>query len=157
MNELIILTAKYVFLVSIIVWFGYLFTLEKGNKRTFLLRTLAAAALAYGLAKLAGQFYFDARPFVSDHITPRLLHANDNGFPSDHTLITSLLGFVILTKHRTLGVIVLLVALAVGASRVAAGIHHPLDIAGSFVISAIAVGFVLAIEKRLPHTDSTVA
>ncbi|GAC1370324.1 MAG: hypothetical protein NVSMB39_3090 [Candidatus Saccharimonadales bacterium] len=131
------------------IWAVYLLRHQAGSKVRFLVYTLAAAVLAYGLAKIGSHFISDPRPFVTDGLAPLIPHAADNGFPSDHTLITSMLAFAVFFKNRLWGSVMLLVALAVGVSRVAAHVHHPLDIAGSFVISAIAVAIVWQAERLL--------
>src|SRR4051812_29711227 len=120
MNEIIILTAKYVFIINLLVWAVFALRRQAGTKVRFVAYTLAAAVLAYGLAKLGNHFISDPRPFVSSHIVPLIPHAADNGFPSDHTLIAALFAFVVFSKNRPWGSLMLLVALAVGASRVSA-------------------------------------
>jgi undecaprenyl-diphosphatase len=149
MNEIIILTAKYLFLANLVIWVVVCLRLVKGGRLRFTGLTLAAAALAYGLAKIASLLISSPRPFVSEHLTPLIAHANDNGFPSDHTLIAALLALVVFTKHQVIGGVMLLIALAVGVSRVAANVHHPIDIAGSFVISAAAVAVIWQAERML--------
>ena len=70
---------------------------------------------------------------------PLIAHSNDNGFPSDHTLLSSLLGFAILPFAPIAGLVTLLIALLIGTARVLAFVHHPIDIIASFVFSGAAV------------------
>lgn len=70
---------------------------------------------------------------------PLIAHGNDNGFPSDHTLLSSLLGFAILPFAPVAGLVTLLVALLIGTARVLAFVHHPIDIIASFVFAGVAV------------------
>lgn len=149
MNEIIILSAKYLFVVSILTLIAYGLRQPNNSKKQLALITLFAGALALALAKISGHFIYDARPFVSSHIMPLIAHANDNGFPSDHTLLTSLIGFVVFIFSKKLGGALLTVALIVGLARVAAGIHHPLDIAGAFIISGIAVALTFVLQNHL--------
>ncbi len=155
MNELITLSAKYLFAVSVIILVIYWLKQPKGTKKDLALTTLIAGILAILIAKIAGHFIYDARPFVSDNITPLIAHANDNGFPSDHTLLTSLIGFAVYIYSKKLGIALLVIALIVGASRVAAGIHHPLDIAGAFIITGTAVGITWYAQKRFARSGTT--
>ncbi len=149
MNELIIITAEYVFLVNVIIWGIYLLRHQSDRKVRFIIYTLVAAALALALAKTGNYFFDNPRPFVVQQVAPLIAHEADNGFPSDHTLITAFLAFVIFFKNRRWGAFMLLVALAVGISRVAALVHHPLDIAGSFVFAALGVAIAWWAEKKL--------
>ncbi len=157
MNELIILTAKYVFLINVILWGAYLLRLPRERWINFGIFTAAAAAVALALGKLGNALINDPRPFVTDNVTPLIAHAADNGFPSDHTLIAALLAAVVITKNRALGSAMLIIALAVGVSRVAAHVHHPLDIAGSFIISAIAVAIVWWARRLLAKRSAAAA
>src|SRR5205085_7935625 len=91
----------------------------------------------YVTAKVLGHVYYDPRPFVQEHFTPLIPHDADNGFPSDHTLITAGVAAVIYFFNRPWGFALLGLALLVGAARVAAGVHHPVDIVGSIVIAVV--------------------
>jgi undecaprenyl-diphosphatase len=91
---------------------------------------------------LAGHLHYDTRPFVTQHLVPLIPHAADNGFPSDHALFTAFLGFTMLLYSRALGAVLLLIAVLVGAARVAAHIHNPQDIVASFVIAALSVAII---------------
>lgn len=88
---------------------------------------------------------------------PLIAHSNDNGFPSDHTLLSSLLGFAILPFAPIMGIATLLVALLIGTARVLAFVHHPIDIIASFVFAGAAVliayySVKLYFAKRKPKT-----
>ena len=74
-------------------------------------------------------------------------HAADNGFPSDHALLTAFLGFTMLLYSKRVGIFLLVIALIVSWARVAAHIHNPRDIVGSFVIAAVSVVIVRASAK----------
>jgi undecaprenyl-diphosphatase len=139
MNELIIIGAKYLFIVSVLVWTGFWFMLPASRKRNFVILTLGAGVLAFIGAQVAGHFIYIERPFVVGHFEPLIAHAAGNGFPSDHTLLASLLGFAVYSYSKKTGIALLIIALMVGVSRVAAGVHHPLDVAASFAISGLAV------------------
>ena len=62
-------------------------------KFTLAWQLVVGGLIALGLARLGGHFYYDTRPFVRDHVKPLFAHAPDNGFPSDHALLTSFLAF----------------------------------------------------------------
>ena len=101
--------------------------------------SLISFPLTYILAKIAGYIIHDSRPFVVEHIKPLIAHAADNGFPSDHTLLTSVIASVIFAYNKKLGMVLFAISIAIGSARVLAGIHHPLDIVGAMVISIVAV------------------
>ena len=142
MNSVVVFVAQYFFLLSILIAAVYWLRLRTNTKVELAARAIVGGALALILSHLAGSLYYDPRPFVVEHVTPLIPHAADNGFPSDHALLTSFIAFVILAYSRKWGSLLLVVAVLVGAARVAARVHHPLDIVGSFVISAVAAGAV---------------
>ena len=139
MNSLIVFVAKYFFVISVVTVALYWIKAKRQVKIDLGWQLVLGGVLAVLLAMLGGHLYYDPRPFVSHHMKPLIPHAPDNGFPSDHTLLTSFLGFVMLKYSRGLGLFLLVVAVLVGAARVAAHIHSPIDIVGSFVFAAIAV------------------
>jgi undecaprenyl-diphosphatase len=72
---------------------------------------------------------------VVGNFTPLIPHAPNNGFPSDHTLLVSAIAAICSFYSRRVGVILWVIALYVGISRVYVGVHHPVDIVGSAVIA----------------------
>src|SRR5437762_375316 len=94
MNTFFILGAKYLWVAApLIALYAFYKSKRKKQMAWFGIFTLP---LAYILAKIAGHFYYDPRPFVSDGITPLIQHAADNGFPSDHVLIVSAIASLML-------------------------------------------------------------
>jgi undecaprenyl-diphosphatase len=146
-DSIIVFVANYFFILSILIVVAFWLRASSQVKINVAWQLVIGGILAFGLAAIAGHLYYDTRPFVSQHIHPLIAHAPDNGFPSDHALLTSFLGFTVLVYSRRIGIILLLIALLVGASRVAAHIHNPIDIVGSFVIATLAVVVVQGISK----------
>lgn len=138
MNTLITLTAKYLFVPIIIAGLGVLAAeyKKRGTKEAYI--WLAAAVLALLLTAFGGAIYNDPRPFVVTGKPPLFPHPADNGFPSDHTIITSLVGLLVFAYRKTLGVILIAGAVLGGISRVLAGVHHTTDIIGGILIALVA-------------------
>lgn len=151
MNEIIKIIAQY--FVALPVLIAVYTFLKLPNKQTRLESgslLVIGSIISLALAQIGGHIINDPRPFVVGHFTPLLTHTKDNGFPSDHTLLSSFIGFAILTYAKKVGVAVLLIAALIGAARVAAGVHHVEDIVGSFAITAIATVFALQAVRFLP-------
>lgn len=157
MHELVIIIAKYFLLLSLLISFVVWLRLSTREKKEFILLVVIGGIIALLLAKLGGKLFYDTRPFIAGHFTPYFSHGADNGFPSDHTLLTSLLAFVVLKYQRREGYILLGVAVLVGVARVIAGVHHLTDIVGSIVFSGAAVYITLKIiqslQNRRPKTS----
>ena len=151
MNELIIVTAKYAFLVSLFSYLAYAVLLWRRNKKRLkgvILLSVFSFPLAFLIAKLASLLIYDPRPFIVDHVAPLISHTGDNGFPSDHTLLTTAIASVVFVYNKKLGSILFMIALCVGIARVLAHVHHPLDIIGAIVIAMCATYFVYVLRKR---------
>lgn len=148
MDAVIVFIAKYFIFLSGALAIVVFIRVPRSEKVNFLLTAVVGALFAYGMAKLAGMAYYDPRPFVSDGVTPLLQHANNNGFPSDHTLLAGFLGFLALRYSKIWGAILLALAVIIGASRVLAGVHHIADIAGALAIAGAGVLLAALIFRR---------
>lgn len=142
MHEIVVFVAKYVIFLSAILALWVFLKLSGPKKKEFIIVGVLGAILALALAKLGRHLYYDPRPFVAGHFTPYFPHGPDNGFPSDHTLLAGFLTFLTFRYSKKLGWALLFLALFIGMARVKAGVHHSIDILGSFVISAVAVWII---------------
>lgn len=156
MDEIIKLIAKYGLIVPVLLALYVFVRLGNSRKRLeFAVLLIGGGILSLLLAKVSGHLISDPRPFVVGHFTPLLPHANDNGFPSDHTLLASFLGYVTLRYSRWVGVAALVAAACIGLARVAAGVHHLEDIIGSFVITGVSTLVVLLLVKLATRRKMT--
>ncbi len=134
MNNLVIFFAKYLYFFQIVLAAIYFFLQSRNKQKSIIILSAIFLPLAYIVAQVIAAFYFDPRPFVVSNFTPLITHAPDNGFPSDHMLLTSAIASILFVSNKKIGVIAWIIAIIVGVSRVYAGIHHPTDIVGSAVI-----------------------
>jgi len=148
MEQVIIFCAKYLVWVSALVGAG-VFVLKRSARLSIVTAWMLGGS--YALSKVAEALWYNPRPFVSDGVTPLISHAADNGFPSNHTLMAAAIAIAVFYYHRTLGVILFVLAFLVGASRVAAGVHHWVDIAGAFGIVLV----IAALSYVVQHTLSS--
>ncbi len=146
-HQLIIFAAKYLFLVLPIAGFFWFIRLPATAKKEALLLGVITGILALALGRLVALFFFDPRPFVTGHFTPLIPHEPDNGFPSDHTLLSSAIAMTVFLRNRPLGALLWVVTLLVAAGRVGSGLHSPIDVAGSIVFS-IAAGVIADVVVR---------
>ena len=146
MDTLIAALAQYGFILSFIVAFVVWLSLPRRQQVELLVAGVIGGVICLVLIKAAGAVFYDTRPFVAQHIAPLFPHAADNGFPSDHTAVTMLVGFCVLVVSRRWGLVLLALSLLAGLARVLAHVHSPLDIAAAVVIgaAAAAVGWLLA-------------
>jgi undecaprenyl-diphosphatase len=149
MDTLIVIGAKY--LIYIIALLAVIATLL--SERTVRCGIVKLALLSFPIAFLAsliaGQLFYDTRPFAVEHITPLIPHEADNGFPSDHTLFAMVAAAIIFVYSRKLGVLLGILGILIGVSRVMAKVHYPIDIVGSIAIAISATSFTWIILKTL--------
>ncbi|GAC1490804.1 MAG: hypothetical protein NVS1B13_20670 [Flavisolibacter sp.] len=100
---------------------------------------LACAIVSYLLALLFGQLYFDPRPFVQGHFKPLIVHDAENGFPSDHVLLVSIVAAVLTVFNKPISALLWILTIVVAYARVFVGVHHIIDVATSIIISILVV------------------
>ncbi len=147
MDSLIVFVAKYFLYISIIIVGVYWLRASTNDKFSLAWKLIGGGILALAMARVGGHFYYDTRPFVAHHIKPLFAHAADNGFPSDHALLTSFLGFSMIPYSRRVATALLINAVLVGWARVAAHVHSPIDIIGSFVFAGVSAAIIVWIDR----------
>ena len=154
MDALIILGAKYLFLVVLLGAIAFGVKIPQNERFSFWLSAGIAGAFAIALTKIAGRLYFDPRPFTHG-VRALIAHDADNGFPSDHTVLSFAAATVVGLRSAKVGGILLLIATLVAICRVLVGVHTPLDVISGAVIGTVAgslakpLGNAL-IKRRLP-------
>lgn len=145
MDSVIIAAAKYL-IYAMVVGFGLIWLLaeKRLGKVQLALAAIIGLVAVLVLIKIASVSYYDPRPFVpiakgGDGIIPVISHADDNGFPSDHSSAAGLMAALVLLRRKWFaGIWFALGALAVAWGRVAAGLHHLLDVGVGLGLGVIA-------------------
>lgn len=124
--------AEYViYLVPLLFAAGWLWGSDDARQRYL------RAAVATGIALACNQFirgiWFHPRPFMMGVGHTYLHHSAVASFPSDHTTLFLSCAFPLLASNasRRLGILLVLLGVIVGWSRVFLGVHFPLDIIGA--------------------------
>src|SRR5258708_1951288 len=142
LNLLIIFTAKYTIGISVLGLITYFFVSKNLNKKKFLISLIFTFVFSFIVAKISSHFIYDTRPFVVGNFKPLIPHANDNGFPSDHTLLAMAIAFSVYLYNKKCGIGLFILCALIGMSRVVAGVHHIEDILGSIVIAFVVAALV---------------
>ncbi|HAS00193.1 MAG: PAP2 superfamily protein [Candidatus Moranbacteria bacterium GW2011_GWC2_37_73] len=142
MDSIIIFGARHLTAVMILIAFVFFLKLSREKKMEIIVFAVITLPVIYLMAKISSLFYYNPRPFVVEQFVPLIPHADNNGFPSDHTLLSAAVASVVYFFNKKLGALLLILALLVGTSRVLAGVHHAVDIAGSIII-AFVVSFLM--------------
>ncbi len=155
MNTIITLGAEYLYIPVALLSLYFLWAEGKSKRKSIIIFAIISLPLTLAIARIAGHFYYDPRPFVVGNFTPLVPHAPDNGFPSDHALLSSALAALVFVFNKKKGVVTGILALLIGYFRVASGVHHWVDIIGSFVISAFTAASVYLVLSRYKKENKT--
>lgn len=149
-DTIIIIAAKYMPLIFIIP-VVYLWFKKGGKNQDIALYSLYSATLGLIINFIIGLFYFHPRPMMLNMGTSLFPYSTDSSFPSDHTTMMLSIAFMLIyfRETRILGVLFGILALVGGFSRVFAGVHFPLDIIGSVMVSILASLIVYSLKDHL--------
>ncbi len=147
MDSVIVAIAKYLIYVMVIgfaaVW---LWAETRRGKVELALSAVIGLVLVLIFIKVASSSYVDPRPFVVNPSVPPLMpHAPDNGFPSDHSAAAGLMAVLILLRRKWIaGGLFVLGAALIAWARVAAHVHHLLDVGVGLGLGAVAAVLAVA-------------
>ncbi len=110
-----------------------------------------ASLLSLGINFIIHLLYFHPRPFMIPSGILLIAHAPETSFPSDHsTLMFAIsLMFLAFRNLRNKGAILFVLSLIGGLARVYAGLHFPMDIAGSLFVALFSIGLLLILKQHL--------
>jgi len=149
LGALSILAATYLWYVIIGIAVVYFLTQSWPEKKRMLIFAALVLPLVYIVSMIGGALYDDPRPFVVGHFSPLIPHKPNNGFPSDHVLWSAATAAIIFPSNKYLSLILWLLTILVGAARVHAGIHHPIDIVGSILMVIVVAAIAYYIIKKM--------
>lgn len=139
----------------LVLWMIFAWIRSNTGSRVFLLYALVSILLGLALNRAIGLFWYHPRPFEMGIGHTLISHAMESSFPSDHAVVffSTGLAFLLAKDTRRWGVLITFFGLIMAWSRIYLGVHFPLDMLGSFIVSILSVGTayrgLLLIERRL--------
>ncbi len=137
----------YVLVGVLVVWVF----LSKDRKKSIRQVTMIffAALMAVAVADLLKYWFEMPRPFVILDGVQGIIEKDLYGsFPSAHMTFFTALAAASFRKHITISGMLFAGALIIGLSRIAAGIHFPIDIIAGFILGIIVSCLVGYAEKK---------
>lgn len=134
--------AKYLFLAVILIAIAWFLRQPGFKKKEIFIFGCICLPLVFLVSWVAGELYYNPRPFVAEGFKPLVPHKADNGFPSHHVLLAAAVSSLVLPFSRRVSMLLWALTLLIGVSRVYVGVHHMTDVIGSILISLIPVTIV---------------
>ena len=135
-----IFSAKYLGYILIILL--ALYSIKKNHKSLFFLSVLSGFISRYLVVEIVRSFFHKTRPFVENNVNLLFYHEPTFSFPSGHTSFFFAFSTIIFLYNKKIGILFYMASFLIGFSRIASGVHWPLDILGGIIIG-IVVGFIL--------------
>ena len=134
--------------IGLLVWGG-----RKG--RVVVVMALLLFVVSYGVSELLKHWFQRPRPCQALEAARVLVSCNGSpfSFPSSHATNATAQAVLFAYSYRILAIPLLLVAAAVGYSRVYVGVHYPADVVGGVLVGLICAAMFIrlmrGVEKRL--------
>jgi undecaprenyl-diphosphatase len=131
------------FFATFFIWFLYaglivLWFIDGRIKKEQVIHALLASFFAWTIAFVIKLIFPTDRPFVvNGEGVDVLIRPTDGAFPSQHTTLAFALAVTIYMHDRKFGWYFLIGAIVIGAARVLANVHYPVDILGGALIGTL--------------------
>ncbi len=112
-------------------------------------RVILSCGLAYVFDVILKNTFRIGRPDILNFDFKPLLKLSDYGFPSGHATFYSALAVSMFFISRRAGTFLAIVALTVGAARIIAGVHTPLDILGGYLLGTLVACVVNFVAEHM--------
>lgn len=146
---LIIFLATKLHVLTVVVALAVLALASRRKQLQLLTLSVMTLPLSILLGKFLSLVITNPRPFTVDGVEPLIQHVADNGFPSEHTLLVATVAGIVFVHNRTVGLLLFGFSVLVGVGRVLSGVHHVVDVVGSFVIAGTAVYVSVIFLRKL--------
>jgi membrane-associated phospholipid phosphatase len=109
--------------------------------------------VTHELSLVLKNIYGIERPMAFTFNLVALIEKTDFGFPSGHAAVFSSLAVALWFIDRRAGYVAGVCALIIGAGRIFAGVHTPLDVLGGYILGSVTAVLLWVLLERIdPHT-----
>ena len=131
------------FFASVFIWFLFfgliiLWFVDGKIKKEQVIHALFSVFITWVVIYVIKHFFPTIRPFLLNEEEIRVILApKDGSFPSQHTATAFALGTTIFLHDKKIGWIYTISAFVIGAARVMANVHYPIDILGGALLGTL--------------------
>ena len=124
----------YIFMAVIVLIFILGIINNKKENRKIAVNTVVITAINLIINLMIRIIFHINRPFVDHNVNLLVSHDTASSFPSNHATGTMSIAVALNKYNKVLGLIMTILSIIVGFSRVYVGDHYPIDIIGSYII-----------------------
>ena len=124
----------YIFMVVIAIVFILGITKKNFDYRKVAVNTFVITVINLVLSFIIGGIYYVDRPFVNNEVNLLYTHTKDASFPSDHATGTMSIALGFGKYNKLVSIILTILSVIVGFSRIYVGHHYPLDVIGAYLL-----------------------
>jgi undecaprenyl-diphosphatase len=124
----------YIFMAVTAIVFILGIIKKNSDYRKAAVNTFIITVINLVLSFIIGGIYYVDRPFVHNKVNLLYTHVKDASFPSDHATGTMSVALGFRKYNKSLSLILTILSVIVGFSRIYVGHHYPMDIIGAYII-----------------------
>ena len=140
LDLIIVFLAHYLLYLLVFAAIAMIF-FERDYKRRYYFVSLAALSVILSsgiLVSTINYIFYNPRPFVAlEGIKALVSHPANSSFPSGHMMFIVPIALSIFYLNKRMGIWFLSAAALMGAARIMAGVHWPLDILAGIFLGAL--------------------